>query len=820
MARVSEAFRVVAGTEAQRASVNIAMPGGSVNNGMQVIRTANPQEYKPDGATIRVQGFSKHPVVHACIRAIADIVASVPLRVVTERGNSEAAVPDSHPLQQLLDYPNTRMTARQFRARFAVDFLGYGNAMFQLERAGENGRIISLRPLNPEAVQSVWVDKDGDAARYDVSDWNGVLQMIAVQNILHFRDLDMPKPYAPDVFGFPRGAAAIGALISDQEATQYVRQVVTNDGTPTFAVLLADEATVDDARAMQDRYTERVVDRGRRGTPAFFGAVRDIKPLGFTLADLEFPNLRKVSREDICAAFGVDPRMIGIASASNDAGLSGVQYAEARARLVQHTIEPLLSAFEDELNAWLAPEYGNVWIEYDHAMLRDLVENDTETSTRVRSEFQLGLRTWEESRSVLKLPPKPEPTDSVLTSAGSQLIPAAVAVIDPTTILDVEGEPNVATPDAVTPEENVQAQALNGAQVEALVALLSTLANGGLPATTVQAIVISAFPMIAPELVSQMIQGLEGFVPALPPELAAPMPAEAPEAEEPEESEEMEDESEMESEDETEDEDERSLVRSEPDPRRAIWERAVMELDRRELAFKSLGMSAFASEGREVAKIFRGEGRADPTLQRALKKVLERLGPDGDFRAEWEDTYRRIVGETFIVGATDVAGANTTFTLRSPQVVAAIDKRVGKLAEYITEETAKQVTAAVRAAEIGGLSVAETARLIQATAYGEQMTDTRATRIARTESAGAMSQGGWDQAQDANKEAGVDIYTHKEWLAFSDQETRLTHTDAMGQGRIPMDEAFGNGLQYPLDPAGDAGEVINCRCVLAYYTEA
>lgn len=707
---------------------------------MQVVRTANPQEYKPDGTTIRVQGFNRHPVVHACIRAIADIVASVPLRVVTERGNSETAVPESHPLQQLLDYPNLRMTARQFRARFAVDFLGYGNAMFRLERIGENGRITSLRALNPEAVQSVWVDKDGDAARYDVSDWNGVVQLIPVHDILHFRDLDMPKPYTPDVFGFPRGAAALGALISDQEATQYVRQVVTNDGTPTFAVLLADEATVEDARAMQDRYTERVVDRGRRGTPAFFGAVKDIKPLGFTLADLEFPNLRKVSREDICAAFGVDPRMIGIASATNDAGLSGVQYAEARARLVQHTIEPLLSAFEDELNAWLSPEYGDVWIEYDHAMLRDLVENDTETSTRVRAEFQLGLRTWEESRAVLKLPPKPELTDSVLQTAGSQLIPAAVAVIDPTILLEPEPEPE---PDAEPDAE----------------------------------------------------------------------PEDEPEAEEPED----------ESEDDTEDEPEteRSLVRSEPDPRRAIWERRVMELDRRELAFKSLGMSAFASEGRQVAKTFRGESRADPTLQRALKKVLERLGPDGDFRADWEETYRRIIGETYIVGATDVTGVGASFTLRSPEVVAAIDRRVAKLAEYITEETARQVTAAVRAAEIGGLSVAETARLIQATAYGEQMSDVRATRIARTESAAAMSQGGWDQAQQANKDAGVDIFTHKEWLAFDDNETRTTHTEAMNEGRIPMEQAFAsNQMQYPLDPAGDAAEVINCRCVLAYYTDA
>jgi hypothetical protein len=35
-----------------------------------------------------------------------------------------------------------------------------------------------------------------------------------------------------------------------------------------------------------------------------------------------------------------------------------------------------------------------------------------------------------------------------------------------------------------------------------------------------------------------------------------------------------------------------------------------------------------------------------------------------------------------------------------------------------------------------------------------------------------------------------------------------------------MDEKFGNGLRYPLDPEPNLpAEVINCRCTLVYYTE-
>ena len=139
------------------------LPGTTGMGSMSLVRTANPQIYNPEGATIRVKGFSGHPVVHACIRVVADIVASVPLVVLTERGNSESRVGPDHPLQRLLDYPGPRVTARQFRARYAVDFMGYGNSLFQIERRNGVGLPIGLRPINAESLQTVWVDAEGGA---------------------------------------------------------------------------------------------------------------------------------------------------------------------------------------------------------------------------------------------------------------------------------------------------------------------------------------------------------------------------------------------------------------------------------------------------------------------------------------------------------------------------------------------------------------------------------------------------------------------------------------------------------------------------------
>ena len=887
--RVSDALRVLSGDEARaidasrdeaRAIIPTTypnFPGGQQQ--MALVRTANPGEYRYDGATVRNQGFNKHPVVHACIRVVADIIASVPLVVLTEKGNYETRVGEDHPLQKLLDYPGPRFTARQFRARFAVDYLGYGNSFFQIERSGENRPPVGLRAVNAESMQQVWIDPEGDPRRYDYANWAGIIVNVPVEDMLHFRDLDMGRPFEAEVFGYPRGATAIGSLLADNEATQYVRQVVTNDGTPTFAVLMSDEATTEDAAAMQDRYRARVVDRGKRGTPAFFGAVRDIKPLGFTLSDLEFPDLRRVSREDICAAFGVDPRMIGIASASSDAGLSGIQYAEARARLVQHTIEPMFSALEDELNHWLAPEFGDVWVTYDHDKLRDLVENDTETSTRIRAEYAEGLRTWEESRTALKLSPLPEPTDSILKVAGRDLIPAAVAVIDPSTILDQPPATDNETPalGAPTPEE-AEAEEVEDAEEDEAEELdeeeeaeetegradpvTDFPAEGDDKKVTLRNSQWALFPVGEaedlkenfPELWSKAgnEKGNEQFRKLAPIAKRGGVPD--GEAEENairlreawvarhrgdfqlngviaqvkwlavgdrgldhmrkvlREAKDKLDRSEPEMAPEVMDE---TMAR-----KRGLWERAMQELDRTEQTYKASAEALFRAERPKVTRSIASAG----DFATARQRVREAYRVNGELEENWRETYTPLVAKTYAFGATEVAGVGADLNADVQEsglagrsvasVREAIRKRAARLAELIGDTTAREVLAVIEASERAGLTVSETSRLVGHAVYGEERVDARSTMIARTESAGALSQGSWDQAQEMG-----DLYRTKEWLAFSDAETRETHTACMAQGRIAIDQPFTNGLMYPLDPTGAADEVINCRCVLAYSDE-
>ena len=85
-----------------------------------------------------------------------------------------------------------------------------------------------------------------------------------------------------------------------------------------------------------------------------------------------------------------------------------------------------------------------------------------------------------------------------------------------------------------------------------------------------------------------------------------------------------------------------------------------------------------------------------------------------------------------------------------------------------------------------------------------------AMRITRTEAHRIQCKATAD-AQHKAKEKGADVL--KQWDSTLDSRTRESHV-AMDGEVAELDDTFSNGLEYPGDPSGEPGEVINCRCAL------
>ena len=94
--------------------------------------------------------------MYACVRVIAETVASLPLHLYEEKeaGSDKAT---KHLLYRLLhDEPNPEMTSFVFRETLLSHLLLWGNAYCQIVRNGR-GQITALYPLLPERMT---VDRD------------------------------------------------------------------------------------------------------------------------------------------------------------------------------------------------------------------------------------------------------------------------------------------------------------------------------------------------------------------------------------------------------------------------------------------------------------------------------------------------------------------------------------------------------------------------------------------------------------------------------------------------------------------------------------
>lgn len=176
-----------------------------------------------------------------------------------------------------------------------------------------------------------------------------------------------------------------------------------------------------------------------------------------------------------------------------------------------------------------------------------------------------------------------------------------------------------------------------------------------------------------------------------------------------------------------------------------------------------------------------GRGSSIPTISRRLASDLNWQGPDvGLWQSRLDDLNRQIDNVLDPIGPPGHP-AREAMRMNDPTVANLQAQRTDIVKRLDADETVWQ---------------------------------TRARTIARTEAVGATNAGSLDAAVRAG--AGVKV-----WIATGDNRTRDSHLWASGQC-VPVDQPFtigGVALQMPGDPAGAAGETINCRCTMIFDTD-
>lgn len=247
--------------------------------------------------------------------------------------------------------------------------------------------------------------------------------------------------------------------------------------------------------------------------------------------------------------------------------------------------------------------------------------------------------------------------------------------------------------------------------------------------------------------------------------------------------------------------------------------------------WKTFDASAMAGEGlfsKAVQKISASQAK----LFHDTFKV--ELGNSRDFAGAVERTCQKVLGKTADAAvksglapawlksmkqgfelAQEVLGGTIDFSLYDPKFNAWVDQAGLMKAKEINDTTRtalrEKLAAEVSEGVQSGESMSKIAARIREATDGvyDNMSKNRAKVIARTETMSSVNTGEFE----VYRGEGV---TKKEWLATQDDRTRDEHAAADGQ-IVGIDEPFtvgGEALQYPGDPTGSAGEVIQCRCTV------
>lgn len=154
---------------------------------------ANPAEWFVTalGGKASATGISVTPTtalystaVYACVKILAETVASLPLPVYRRLERSKERDP-SHPLYTLLhDQPNPEMTSFEFREALMGHLALRGNAYAEIVRDGA-GKVVELWPLRPDRMQ---VKRESGKLAYYYAVGTQTVR-IGADRIMHLRGL-------------------------------------------------------------------------------------------------------------------------------------------------------------------------------------------------------------------------------------------------------------------------------------------------------------------------------------------------------------------------------------------------------------------------------------------------------------------------------------------------------------------------------------------------------------------------------------------------------------------------------------------------------
>jgi len=364
--------------------------------GLERRSTANPNDMWGPYQALRngpvndqtVQGVS---AAYACVQAVSEAVATIPLVVYRRNGLDREAVED-HPLHHAMNMQaNPEQSALEAKEFVQASVMLRGNGYARLE-FGSNGQLRHWWPWDVDRVRPMRLANGGIA--YDYTDRDGSVKRYSHDEVLHIR-----HRLGPD-----------GVLgISPVEACRASMQLAITEqehGEDTYrngAKLLGVLQVPGKLQPNQKQDIKEGWQTNRSGQTPILEHGAEYKPLSMSLADAQWLEARKFSVEEIARIFRVPPSVVGHLVDSNYSTSS-----ELYRQWVSMGLRRPLMSWEQAITAKCLTTLGRktYTLEMDYENL--LRGSSTERAEFYESAIGAGWMDAAEVRRKEYLPPKAE----------------------------------------------------------------------------------------------------------------------------------------------------------------------------------------------------------------------------------------------------------------------------------------------------------------------------------------------------------------------------------------------------------------------------
>ncbi|EHK86392.1 phage portal protein [Rhodococcus pyridinivorans] len=389
--------------------------------------------------------------VRTSVTFLARNIAHLGVHVFRRNGDADRERLTEHPLAQLLSRPGPKTTRYRLFDALVHDLAIYDRAYWLKVKASDG--VASLQRLPVQFVTpkgESWVSPE----RFEIKGSKGKIE-VAAEEVVYFRG------YSNTTEGGESPLEGLRQVLLEEYESSRLRAQLLKNGARTSGYLerplaappWSAEAKNKFATGWRAQYSG---DGSRPGGTPILEDGMQFKPAAQTSEQLQYIEARKLTREEVAAAYFIPPTMLGL--------MGGATYSNIREQhkqLYQDCLAPWLQMIKEEIELQLVPDLGDTEGVYVEFNLREkLTGSFEERATQIQTSVGAPYLTRNEARALDNRPPI-EGGDELIVPLnvliGGQASPTDVSPTEsgisngqePNPADDVEDEPD----DSDQPEE-------------------------------------------------------------------------------------------------------------------------------------------------------------------------------------------------------------------------------------------------------------------------------------------------------------------------------------------------------------------------------